>query len=351
MSIDLAYAELGLPLGASEAEVKAAWRRLVSRWHPDRNKTPHAVHLMQRINSAYEQIRLAGFAPRPPATPRADDDPSPAAYASEADAGARPENTRVIRRKIKLSLEEAALGCTRVLRGSYADNCTSCDGAGTLKPTPCTNCGGTGTIRRHAWYGWISSSAECEACGGTGVIRPTCNACEGTGKSTTHYRRTVRIPPGVRHGDVLSADGGSSADGGFDGMLELQVQLGRHKFFEWGDDGVLRCEMPVDGFAWLASAWIEVPTLSGLQQMRLHRGRHVYRLRGQGLPLERRGSARGDYLVTVVPTFPETLSKAQQALLDELSSLSQTAGHAPAVQSWQRKLQAWEREAGARSDP
>jgi molecular chaperone DnaJ len=78
----------------------------------------------------------------------------------------------------------------------------------------------------------------------------------------------------------------------------------------------------VDGFAWIASAWIDVPTLTGLQQMRLQRGRHVYRLRGQGLPRERRGIARGDYLVSVVPTFPDVLSIQQEVLLDQLASSS-----------------------------
>lgn len=348
MSIDLAYAELGLPLGASEAEVKAAWRRLVSRWHPDRNKTPHAVQLMQRINRAYEQIRLAGFAPRP--APGAAEQPaSPPASQARPAAGARSD-TRVIRRKVRLSLEEAALGCMRVLRGRYADDCAACDGAGTLPPTACSHCNGTGKIRRHAWYGWVSSDSECEACAGTGVVQHTCTACKGTGKSSTSYRRTVRIPPGVRQGDVLSADGGSARDGGFDGTLELQVQIGRHRFFEWGEDGILRCEMPVDGFAWLAGAWIEVPTVTGLRQMRLHRGRHVYRLRGQGMPQARGAADRGDYIITVVPSFPETLSKAQQDLLDELSRLSGTEGSAFAVQAWRRKVHAWEREDAARSD-
>lgn len=353
MSIDLAYAELGLPFGASEAEVKAAWRRLVSRWHPDRNKTPNAVHLMQRINTAYEQIRLAGFAPGPAAEARrTQPTPAEASAARGPARGAGSQNTRVIRRRVKLSLEEAALGITRVLNGRFTDTCSSCDGAGTLKPKSCTQCGGTGTIRRHAWYGWISSHDECEACGGTGVIRPVCPACEGSGTTSTRYRRTVRIPPGVRPGDVLSADGGGTRDGGFDGTLELEVQFARHKLFEWADDGVLRCEMPVDGFAWLAGAWIEVPTLTGLQQMRLHRGRHVYRLRGQGMPLERRGAARGDYVVTVVPGFPDTLSKAQQALLEQLSGLSEDeGGAASAVQGWRRKLRAWEREISANAAP
>ncbi|MBK6851216.1 MAG: J domain-containing protein [Burkholderiales bacterium] len=64
MTADKAYAELGLAPGASEAEVKMAWRRLASRWHPDRNKSAEAIAKMQRINEALAQIREAtsGFA-------------------------------------------------------------------------------------------------------------------------------------------------------------------------------------------------------------------------------------------------------------------------------------------------
>jgi molecular chaperone DnaJ len=132
-----------------------------------------------------------------------------------------------------------------------------------------------------------------------------------------------------------------SAPDAFDGMLELQIEVASHRLFSVADDGTLRCEMPVDGFSWLASAWIDVPTLTGLQQMRLQRGRHMYRLREQGLPLERNGTRRGDFIVTVAPAFPDVLSEAQQALLDQLARSSGDPGGE--LQAWRRNLQAWER--------
>ncbi|TMH02195.1 MAG: molecular chaperone DnaJ [Betaproteobacteria bacterium] len=338
MSIELAYAELGLPLGASESEVRAAWRRLVSRWHPDRNASADAVNLMQRINSAYERIKLAAFAgpsDRPP------DGKTPG-----ASRQAEPQG-RTLRRKVRLSLEEAALGCTKVLRGKLTDTCAACIGHGVLKPeAPCPGCDGAGTVRGSAWFGWLPTQSTCEACEGSGVLRRICPACEGQGECTSAYRRTVRMPAGVRQGDVLSAEGTDDRHADFDGTLELHVEIAKHKLFMVGDDGTLRCEMPVDGFAWIAGAWIDVPTLTGLQQMRLQRGRHVYRLRGQGLPLERRSTARGDYLVSVVPTFPDVLSVQQEALLDQLASSSvATDGHSAAgpVRAWRRAVHTWDR--------
>jgi molecular chaperone DnaJ len=152
----------------------------------------------------------------------------------------------------------------------------------------------------------------------------------------------VRIPAGVRHGDVLCAEGDRDDPAG---TLELCVELMPHKLFVLGDDGILRCEMPVDGFAWIASRWTEVPTLTGLQQMRLQHGHHAYRLRGQGFPVERRGEP-GDYIVTVVPTFPPSLSAEQEALLDRLMA---AGGDSGPVRAWERKVRAWEnRRGGAR---
>ena len=345
MSIDLAYAELGLSPGASESEVRAAWRRLVSRWHPDRNKSADAVDLMKRINSAYERIResaaFGGSGQRESTTPDTTTKPAPDATPKAEAQG------RVVRRRLRLSLEEAALGSIRVMRGKLTDTCVACEGHGVLKPAArCSTCEGSGTVRDTAWFGWLSTRSICGSCAGSGTVRRTCRICAGQGKSTSAYRITVRIPAGVRHGDVLSARGAGDSNTDFDGTLELQVEIAPHQFFVVDEDGSLRCEMPVDGFAWIADAWVDVPTLTGLHKMRLKRGRHVYRLRGQGLPLERRGTERGDYLVTVVPTFPDDLSDRQQALLEQLASASShTACHDAKgpMRAWQGKVQAWER--------
>ena len=325
MDSEVAYAELGLSPGASETEVKAAWRRLVSRWHPDRNPTGHAVERMQRINRAYEHIsRWHADALDSAASPQ--DQPSPAAGPS-----------RTTRRRLRLTLEEAALGCVKSIRGRLTHRCAPCDGHGrhVLEGT-CPACDGAGKLMRSRWFGWLPLSEPCDACGGDGLAWRACTHCAGSGRRTVAYRRNVRIPPGVRHGDVLSAEGAEDDDAG---MLELCIEIVPHKLFALGDDGILRCEMPVDGFAWAASRWIDVPTLNGLTQMRLQHGRHAYRLRGQGFPVARRGEP-GDYIVTVVPTFPPALNAAQEALLDRLIAAGADTGP---VRAWTRKVQAWER--------
>lgn len=328
MGLDDAYVVLGVAPGASESEVKAAWRRLVSRWHPDRNGSADAAARMQRINHAYDRIRLAVA------------DVGPAA--ASAEEGREKAAGRVVRRRVRLSVEQAALGCIRVLRGKLTETCSDCDGSGLLAGmTRCAECDGAGATRSRLWFGWMTSREACTPCEGSGAVRARCEACQGHGRLVHRYEQSVRFPAGVRNGDVLTADGAGRHAGGFDGTLEMQVELAPHPFFTAGDDGSLRCEMPVDGFAWLAEAWIAVPTLGGLQQMRLRRGRRIYRLRGQGWPLRHDGPERGDHVVTVVPTFPDAPNSRQQALLEQLAALAE-AGDSAATRQWETTLKAWQ---------
>lgn len=322
-----AFQELGLRPGASDAEIKAAWRKLVSRWHPDRNASRAAVEKMQRINQAFELLR-GGYAGAPAVPP---EPPAPEAPAREP--------SRPLTRRIKLTLEEAALGCLRVLRGQVAQGCTACSGQGLRWPGgACAACEGSGQMRQRAWYGWLASTAPCEDCGGDGRARERCMPCEGSGKLPPRkYELKVRIPPGVRDGDLLGVPAGR-ADGWPDGGLDLHIELQPHAFFTLDADGTVRCEMPVDGFSWLGGRSVEVPTLEGTQPLALRHGECVYRLRGQGFPASRRG-ARADLVVTVMPIFPQPLTTDQQILLDRLIATTASAPDGP-LADWQRRVRA-----------
>jgi len=87
------------------------------------------------------------------------------------------------------------------------------------------------------------------------------------------------------------------------------------------DDGTVRCELPVDGFAWIANRSIEIPTLQGLQMLGLQRGQVVYRLSGKGF-LESKSGHRADQIVIIIPKFPTQLSREQERLLDRLAASS-----------------------------
>lgn len=343
MDLDDAYTELGLSRDAAEAEVKAAWRRLVSHWHPDRNPSELAVVRMQRINLALDLIRMAGFSTThdPDAAP--DEKPEDAPDGAEPPPHATPP-VRTVYRKLKLSLEEAALGCTRVFSGRSVDPCAACEGTGRRIPgSTCTACAGAGTQRAPLWYGLFSADIECTACRGSGVLHEDCPACAGQGQGTPHaWRVAARIPPGVRSGDVLGVDGQPSRGGQPAMHLELRIELQPHPLFMLDDDGTVRCRVPVEGFLWVAQQPVEVPTLDGPHRLALQRGQLGYRLPGQGFPVERRG-ARGDALVEIEPVFPSRFSADQQILLDQLLASTARQPAEPRLADWQQEMKRWQR--------
>jgi len=334
MDITEAYKELGLDPSADDAQLKSQWRRLVARWHPDRNRASEAPVRIQRINKAYHHLCQH----RSESALRQEDTPSRANPAKAAHAARPQAEKKVVVREVQLTIDEATLGCIRALRGRFTYACRPCAGKGQrLLAQSCKACQGRGAIKRAALFGWLWNEEACEDCGGDGRQRERCTPCEGTGQCSVKYQHSVRLPAGVRAGDVLTVS--STRHGGLDLCLDIYVVIESHPFFVL-QDGQLRCEMPVDGYAWTANRWVDVPVPGGLQQLRLNRNALVYRLRGQGFPVAPRG-ARGDYLVTVVPTFPDTEDAAQQKLIDRLIDASSKAAdadpHSPLGQ-WRQRL-------------
>jgi molecular chaperone DnaJ len=310
MTVDDAYAELGLPPGATLAQAKAAWRSLVSRWHPDRNGHAGASARMQRINRALEQIRAAGEGKAAPQPARKD--PAPAAV-------------HTAQHRITLTLEEAATGCIKQLHGSIVETCVPCAGSGhAVAPQDCPTCAGKGQLHERTWFGWYAIGKPCIDCNGTGTVRPACAACEGSGKKElTHYRMSVRLPTYTRDGDALHVP---AARGRAAVALDIHIAVLAHASLVLDTtDGNIRCELPVDGFGWIANRTVDVPTLRGPQPLRLQRGQVLYRLAGLGFP-PRSGGRPAEQIVIVVPRFPEQLSRKQERLLEQLAQTTAEAG-------------------------
>lgn len=337
-----AYDELGLDPSATDAELKAAW-------HPDRNPDVHALQRMQAINKAYQHIRQLrdGGTPDPENTPAPPDpapDAAPPGAQAHADNGADPLHPTQVR-TVRLSLEDALLGCTRTLRGHITQSCDACVGTGhRVLAQACGTCRGTGAIRKPTLFGWLWNEEGCPDCGGDGRQRAPCDTCQSTGEVSLAYHRRVRFPAGTRHGDVLSVPP-PSRQGGASVALELGVEIEPHPLFSLDAQGVLRCEMPVNGYAWMTGRWVEVPTPDGLQHMRLNRDALVYRMAGKGYPATHNGP-RGDFIVKVQPVFPAQDDPVQEALWTQLVDASQRAAEADPdspLGDWQQRLKAWKR--------
>ncbi len=349
MDTEHAYQELGLSPEASDAQLKAAWRRLVAAWHPDRNPAPDALQRMQAINKAYQHIRQLRDAPdtAQPETdpeqasehqPQPEQEPEQEPEAQPEPDGAPAPHVRTVR----LSLEDTILGCTRSLRGHFTHTCTTCVGTGQrVLAQACSTCRGSGAIRKPTLFGWLWNEEGCPDCSGDGRQRAPCDDCDSTGEVRVAYHRRVRFAPGMRSGDVLNVP--PAREGAADVRLELKVEVEPHPFFKLDEHGVLRCEMPVNGYAWMTGRWVEVPTPDGLQHMRLNREATVYRLAGKGFPQGLRGP-RGDFLVKVVPVFPPLGDPEQERLLDKLIARSNEAAEADDTQplgQWQRTVKRW----------
>ena len=349
-----AFAELGLRPDATEVEVKAAWRRLVSHWHPDRNASASAVEKIQRINQAYRAIlraaRVADDAQHSDADDeddRAEPDSHPEPPAPADSPPPAGTTRRSVDRTVRLTLEEASAGCTKVLQGKLVETCLTCAGGGEQVPPPaCPACAGSGAQRQRSWFGWPAASAICAACGGSGCITLVCGTCLGAGKlALGKYRIAVRIPHGARDGDLLHVDG-SRASGESPVDLEIRIEVAPHALFTLADDGTLRNEVPVDGFVWVTNRAIKVPTLDGVQQLQLSRDRLSYVLPGRGFPTHRRGP-RADHVIDVRPIFPESFSTDQNILLDQLIATRVPAGDASdsagdRLGAWDAAVRAWE---------
>lgn len=372
-----AYAELGLKPEAADREVKVAWRRLVSRLHPDRNDDPGAVARLLRVNRAFELLRQradhdassdeTSHAPahppaaEPPAPPRESQRRRSAETSDDDDhddgAGQAPGARRStgepisLSRTVKLDLEEGARGCVKTLRGQWRPVCATCEGSGQRSQArPCDLCEGRGKVMQRGWFGWTATMEACSACEGTGKRHDACPDCAGRGTATAlRWQVGVRIPAGARDGDRLRVNLPKRRDALDGAQLQLRIALQPHPLFSLRDDGRLSCELPVDGFAWMAERTVAVPTPDGPKSLALKRDRREYRLAGAGFPVERRG-APGELLVVLRPEFPESLSAEQQALLDRLMA----AGEGPQAErlaQWEKRRQAWERDWAKRREP
>jgi len=339
LNVDNCYHELGVARDASDAEVKAAWRRLAARWHPDRNGSPHALRKIQRINQAIEEIRRSR-------------------REMQGEGGEDPESwpEGVLEHTVQLTLEEIASGCVRELRGEVIEDCVECEGSGLqIQATACTACAGTGRVPQPLWFAWLSASTECAGCNGHGAMRLGCAACGASGKAPPrNYRCRVALPSGLRAGSTLDVTARVEGRQRRNKLaVRVRVELVAHEFFSVEHDGTLTCELPVDGFAWMANRWVDVPTARGLQQMRLRRGALNYRIKGAGLPWQDDAS-HAECLVKVVPVFPEELSAAQEAAIDGLVATNsgsadteagrRLAGWGCLMEKWQARMNESPRE-------
>ncbi len=354
------YEVLGLQKGASEDEIKKAYRRLAKENHPDMNPGDKGAEArFKEIGEAYEvlsdpekrsrydQFGFAGVDPNFAAGQGAgggfgggfggfgDFDigdifdsffggGAARGGARSANAARRGENIRV---QAELTFEEAAFGCTKEVPVSRIENCPECGGTGCEKgttPEVCKRCSGTGTVRSQVRtaFGVMSSSSPCPDCSGTGkIIHSPCRKCRGKGAVRKNTTAKVEFPAGIDDGQTLSVHGlgHRGLNGGPAGDLLVTVSVLPHSQFEREGFDVYY-DMPITITQAALGDSVEVPTLDGKVKYTIPDGTQtgtVFRLRGKGIP-RLNSSGRGDQFVKVTVQTPMNLTGEQKELLRKL---------------------------------
>jgi molecular chaperone DnaJ len=350
------YQLLGIERGASEDEVKKAYRKLAMQYHPDRNSDPTAEATFKEIVEAYEVLR---------------DPDKRAAYDRYGKAGvgggmggfhhvdlaealnifmrdfgnlggfgdlfggggasmAESQRGQDVRVTVRLSLQDVAQGAKRTVKLKTSVQCAACAGTGGAKgskPVRCSTCGGGGEVRRatRSVFGQFVSVTPCPTCQGQGtVINNPCEVCRGEGRVRGERSVQVDIPAGVSSNNYITLRGQGSAGrrNGPNGDLLILIDVKEDDRFErQGDDLYFDLSLSFSQAALGTS--LTVPTPFGEERLEVPPGIQagtVLRLKGKGLPRLGQGGA-GDLNIRVSVWTPDNLSEAQRRAFEELARI------------------------------
>ena len=350
------YEVLGVSRGASEDEIKKAYKKMARKYHPDLNpgdKT--AEEKFKEVNEAYEVLSDADKKARYDQYGHAGVDPNFGAggfgggfdgsfdFGDLGDifgsffggfGGARrtnpnaPQRGESIRMSIAISFEEAAFGCEKAVTVERYETCDTCHGNGCApgtSPEVCPDCHGTGTVqvRRQTPMGVFATSSPCPKCGGKGrIIHQPCKDCRGSGMVRKKKTIQASIPAGIDNGQTISIRGQGNAgkNGGPAGDLLITITVRPHELFRREGTSVL-CEAPITFTQAVLGAELEIPTIDGKVKYTLPEGTQsgtTFRLKGKGIP-SINGRGRGDQYVTVYIETPKNLNKEQKEALKKFA--------------------------------
>ena len=353
------YEVLGLQKGASEDEIKKAYRKAAKESHPDLHpgdKTAEAkfkeaseaysVLSDPEKRAKYDQFGFAGVDPN---------------YGSPGGGGfnvdmsdlgdilgdifgfgggfggfggrttvnrSGPQQGESLRVRLAIAFEEAAFGCQKEINVTRVDNCPDCKGTGCAPGTTaevCPDCRGTGSVRtqQRTMFGVMQSTSACTRCSGTGkVIHSPCPKCRGAGQVRVQKKLSVSIPAGIDNGETVSlrSQGNAGKNGGPAGDLYVTVQVRPSSVFQREGSNIYT-SVKLSFVQAALGTEIQVQTLDGNVSLSIPEGTQtgsVFRLRGKGVP-SLRGGGRGDQYVTVDLETPKGLNARQKELLHELA--------------------------------
>ncbi|MFS4438118.1 molecular chaperone DnaJ [Paracoccaceae bacterium GXU_MW_L88] len=350
------YEVLGVARGASDDEIKKAYRKKAKELHPDRNAdNPDAEAQFKEANEAYDTLKDpekkaaydrfghaafeggmgGGYRPGGGGPGGAD---FASAFSDVFDdlfgnfAGGRRGGTQRstrgadLRYNMSVTLEEAFNGKQSTITVPGSATCESCSGTGAeggVEPATCPTCSGMGKVR--AQQGFFTVERTCPTCGGRGqIIKNPCGSCAGAGRVQKDRTMTVNIPKGVETGTRirLAGEGEAGLRGGPAGDLYIFIEVQDHPIFE-RDGQTLYCHIPVPMTTAALGGEIEAPTIDGGRSRvkipaGVQSGKQL-RMRGKGMPAIR-SSAMGDMYIELDIETPVNLSSKQKELLKQFEA-------------------------------
>ncbi len=341
------YDVLGVGRGASEDEIRSAFRKLARQYHPDVNKEPDAEEKFKEVNEAYGVLSDADKRARYDRFGRAGlgdmggfrdytvdfsdlIEEIFGGFGFSTGRGSRrsPRRGRDLQLQVQLTFEEAVFGAEKEIEFQREETCSTCNGGGAepgTTPARCTTCEGQGEVRqvRQTFLGSVVQTMTCPTCNGRGeIISSPCHTCKGNGVERKSVRKKVQVPAGVDGGTQirLAGEGGPGIYGGPNGNLFILLDVKSHKFFKRRENDIL-LNLDINVAQATLGADIHVPSLDGEEKLKIPSGTQpgkIFRIKGKGVPFLRRGG-RGDQLVIINVEIPTRLSKEQRENFEKLA--------------------------------
>jgi molecular chaperone DnaJ len=342
------YEILNVGRDAAEDELKASFRKLALKYHPDRNPgDKEAEEKFKEAAEAYEVLRdsekrslydqfghqglegagFSGFGGFEDIfSSFSDIFEDFFGFGTRRRSRSRVQRGADLRYDLSLAFMEAAFGTESEIEIQKMESCPECHGSGSepgKQPETCRHCGGVGQVSRS--QGFFTVRTTCPTCRGNGqTITHPCAKCRGSGQIMVNKSVSVKIPAGVDHGSRLRLNGEGEAGnyGGPPGDLYVFIHVEPHEFFTRKDTDVI-CQIPISFVQATLGDKISVPTLNGKKKLEIPKGTQpgdIFYFHGEGIP-SLRSRKRGDQIIQVDIRTPTHISKKQEALLREFGNL------------------------------
>lgn len=347
------YEVLGISKGASDSEIKKAYRVLAKKYHPDTN--PGDKEAEAKFKEASEAYAVLSDAEKR----RQYDAYGHAAFeqggggaggfdfnnmdmgdifgdifgdffgggSRKRSANNGPMKGANIRTSLRITFEEACFGTTKEIELTLKDECKTCSGTGAkpgTTPVTCGKCGGKGQVvfTQQSLFGMVRNVQTCPECKGTGkIVKEKCPDCYGSGYTSSRKKIQVTIPAGIDDGQSIRIrdKGEPGSNGGPRGDLLVEVNVSRHPIFQRQNFDIYSTA-PISFAQAALGGDVKISTIDGDILYNVKPGTQTdtkVRLRGKGVPTLRNKDVRGDHYVTLVVQVPTKLTSEQKELLQE----------------------------------